>query len=437
MSALSSLQTAQPGSTAELQLLDQAHLVHPHQVIGQPAPPIVLVRGEGALVWDSDGNEYVDGTCGLWQCAVGHGRAELVQAATEQMGRLEFYASFWDLSNEPAIRLGARLAQLAGDGLDHVHFTSGGSEGNAVAIKLARLAWDRAGMPDRDVILSRRGAYHGSGAGASLAATGLPPLHEGFGPLPEGFVHLSTPHAGRGAEGGDVDALVQELEDTIARIGAERIAAFIGEPIMGVAGVVLPPEGYWPRVEAVLRRHGILLIFDEVITAFGRLGHWFAAERFDVRPDMIVTAKAITSGYVPFGAVLIGERPMELLDGQLLRHGFTYNAHPVGAAVAMANLDVIEREGLLERVRETGAYLGAQLQELAAHDAVAEVRGEGLMWAIELVEGDAVALAATIRSRGAIVRGMVQSMTVSPPFTIERSQVDRLVDTVAGAVGAR
>jgi len=422
-------------STAELQKLDRAHLVHPHQVIGHPVDPIVMVRGEGSLLWDSDGREYIDGTCGLWQCAVGHGRQELVRAASEQMGELSFYSSFWDYSNKPAIELGARLAALTGDRLGHVHFTSGGSEGNEVAVKLARLGWERAGSPDRDVILSRQGAYHGSGSGASLAATGIPPLREGFGPIAPGFEYLRRPQAGD-PESGDVDVLVADLEAAIERIGAEKIAAFIGEPIMGVSGVIVPPEGYWPRVQEVLRRHDILLIFDEVITAFGRLGHWFAAERFDVEPDMIVTAKAITSGYFPFGAVLIGDRPMELLDGQLLRHGFTYNAHPVGAAVATANLDLIESEGLLDRVTETGARLGELLHDLGQLDAVAEVRGEGLMWALELVDGDAVALATEVRERGAIVRGMERRITLSPPFTIAPLEIERLIEAIAGAIDA-
>jgi len=422
-------------STAELQRLDRAHLVHPHQVIGHPLDPIVMTRGKGALLWDSDGREYIDGTCGLWQCAVGHGRQELVRAASEQMGELAFYSSFWDYSNKPAIELGARLAALTGDRLGHVHFTSGGSEGNEVAVKLARLAWERAGSPERDVILSRHGAYHGSGAGASLAATGIPPLREGFGPIAPGFEYLRRPQAGD-PENGDLDLLVADLEAAIERIGAEKIAAFIGEPIMGVSGVIVPPEGYWPRVQEVLRRHDILLIFDEVITAFGRLGHWFAAERFDVEPDMIVTAKAITSGYFPFGAVLIGDRPMELLDGQLLRHGFTYNAHPVGAAVATANLDLIESEGLLDRVTETGARLGELLHDLAQFDAVAEVRGEGLMWALELVDGDAVALATEVRERGAIVRGMERRITLSPPFTIAPLEIERLIEAIAGAIDA-
>src|SRR5205085_6354799 len=306
---------------------------------GHPAEAVVVARAQGSSIWDTDGREYLDATCGLWQCAIGHGREEIARVASDQIGKAEFYASFWDYANEPSIVLATRLAELAGDGLEHIHFTSGGSEGNAIAIKLARLAWYHAGEPQRDIILSRQSAYHGSGAGASLSATGIPPLKEGFGPLMDGFVHLSKPHAGRV----ETDALVDELVETINRLGPERIAAFIGEPIMGVAGVIPPPEDYWPRIEAVLREHGILLIFDEVVTAFGRLGHWFAFERFGVSPDFVITAKAITSGYFPFGAVFIGDKPMQLLDGRLLRHGFTYNGHPVGAAVALENLAIIER----------------------------------------------------------------------------------------------
>ena len=421
------------GATDELRSLDQAHIVHPHQVVGHPAPPVIITRGQGCRLWDTDGNEYLDATCGLWQCAVGHGRQELVRAAANQMQELEFYASFWDFSNEPAARLAGRLSELAGPGLTRVHFTTGGSEGNALAVKLARLAWNNAGQPDRQVILSRYGAYHGSGGGPSLAATGIEPLKQGFGPLPEGYVHLTTPHA-RKLGPDATDFLIDELERTIDRLGPTNIAAFIGEPIMGVGGVITPPDGYWPRVAEVLTRHDILLIFDEVITAFGRLGHWFAFERYGVRPDLVVTAKAMTSGYFPFGAVFIGDRPMELLDGCLLRHGLTYNAHPVGAAVALENLDIIEREHLIDRVRAMGDHLGGRLRELETSDAVVEVRGEGLMWGVEFADIDAVALARTLRDRGVIVRGLENRIVLSPPFVIDVDDINRVVDEIATAV---
>ena len=405
--------------------LDAAHVIHPHAVVGSPAPPVVWARGKGALLWDIDGKEYVDGTCGLWQCAVGHGREELGRVAAEQMSKLEFYASFWNFANEPSIRLAARLAELSPTGLDHIFFTNGGSEGIETALKLVRLAWDADGHSDRDLILSRKSAYHGVGS-ASLAATGLAPLKEGFDPLPPGFVHLSTPTLRS-----DVDELVGELEQTIAELGAERIAAFVGEPVMGVGGMILPPDGYWPRVQEVLRRHGILLILDEVVTGYGRTGYWFAAQRFGLDPDVIVTAKAITSGYVPMGAVFVHDRVVEMLDGTAFRHGFTYNGHPVGAAVGLANLEIIEREGLVERAGETGSYMLDRLQPAAQLAGVLEVRGVGLMLAVDLEEGlDAAPVAARALERGVVVRAAGATLVMSPPFVIEPEQADRVVDTL-------
>ena len=410
--------------------LDAAHLIHPHAVVGSPAPPVVWARGKGALLWDADGREYVDGTCGLWQCAVGHGREELARVAADQMAELEFYASFWNFANEPSIRLAARLAELSPPGLDRVFFTNGGSEGIETALKLVRLAWESAGQPDRDLILSRKAAYHGVGS-ASLAATGIPPLKEGFDPLPPGFVHLSTPTLRS-----DVDVLVAELEQTIAEHGPERIAAFVGEPVMGVGGMIPPPDGYWPRVQEVLRRNGILLILDEVVTGYGRTGYWFGAQRYQLDPDVIVTAKALTSGYVPMGAVLVHDRVTAMLDGTAFRHGFTYNGHPVGAAVALANLEIIERERLLERAVETGSRMLERLQPAADVAGVAEVRGVGLMLGVELEEGlDAAPVAAGALEHGVVVRASGQKIVMSPPLVIEPEQADRVVDTLLDELG--
>jgi PLP-dependent transaminase len=407
--------------------LDRAHIIHPHAVVGRPQEPIVWARGEGALLWDDEGKQYVDGTCGLWQCAVGHGRAELADVAAEQMRTLEFYASFWDFSNEPSIRLAAKLAELSPAGLDHVFFTNGGSEGIETAIKLVRLAWHAQGAPERTVILSRKAAYHGVGS-ASLAATGIPPLKEGFGPLPDGFVHLSTPTRASSA-----DELVAELERTIDEVGADRIAAMVGEPVMGVGGMIPPPEGYWPRVQEVLRAHGILLVLDEIVTAYGRTGYWFAAERYGLDADAIVTAKALTSGYVPMGAVLLHDRLVAMLDGTQLRHGFTYNGHPVGAAVALANLAIIEREGLLARAVEIGERMLAGLKPAEELDAVAEVRGVGAMLGIELAgDRDGAPVAAGARSRGVIVRASGQKIVLSPPLVIEHEQADTIVEVLLG-----
>jgi adenosylmethionine-8-amino-7-oxononanoate aminotransferase len=427
--------TTQEHTSEELATLDTAHIVHPHQIVGQPLEPVVIARASGSRLWDTAGKEYIDGTCGLWQCAVGHGRAELGDVAAKQTRELEFYASFWDYSNVPSIELAALLSSLTEDSLSHVHFTSGGSEGTSTAIKLARLAWEQAGAPTKDIILSRHGAYHGSDAGAALAATGLPDLREGFDPLPGGVEYLGTPSSGVG--GADTDELVAELEARIDALGADRVAAFIGEPVMGVGGVIVPPDDYWPRVQEVLRKNNILLVLDEVVTAFGRLGHWFAAELIGVVPDLLVTAKGITSGYFPFGAVLIGDRVMDLLDGVMLRHGLTYNGHPVGAAVALENISIIEREGLLDRARVLGTRLRDALAPLTNDPSVVEVRGIGMMAAVEFTEPIGPEVASGARERGAIVRGMHSRIIISPPLVITEEEVDELCATIVAEVERR
>jgi putrescine aminotransferase len=413
---------------SELQDLDLRHVVHPHAVVGQARPPVVFVRGEGALLWDADGNEYVDGTCGLWVCPVGHGRRELAEAASRQMESLEYYASFWDFSNEPSIRLAARLAEISPPGLDRVFYTNGGSEGTETAMKLARLAWDTQGKPERIVVLTRKLAYHGVSYG-SLGATGIPPLREGFGPLPAEFAFLTAPFPYRGTT---TDELVDELERTIAEIGSERIAALIGEPVIGVGGMVPPHDDYWPRVQEVLRRHDILFILDEVVTAFGRTGTWFAAEHWGgLAPDLVVTAKGLTSGYFPLGAVLLGTRVAGMLEGRAVRHGFTYNGHPTGCAVALENLRLIDEENLLARARELGEHLHRRLQELVELPAVGEARCFGLMAGLELLVEDAAELSDRIRAAGVIVRATGQKIVMSPPLVIEEDELDRIVDVLA------
>jgi PLP-dependent transaminase len=416
--------------STELAALDAAHVIHPHAIVGAPAPPVIWARGRGATLWDIDGKEYVDGTCGLWQCAVGHGREELARVAAEQMSTLEFYASFWNFANEPSIRLAARLAALSPPGLDRVFFTNGGSEGAETAIKLVRLAWHAQGQPERNIILSRKSAYHGVGS-ASLAATGIPPLKEGFGPLAPGFVHLSTPTVRT-----DAGELVDELRAAIDEHGADRIAAFIGEPVMGVGGMIPPPDGYWPQVQEVLREHGILLVLDEVVTAYGRTGHWFGAQKYGLDADVIFTAKALTSGYVPMGAVLVHDRVVQLLEGTQFRHGFTYNGHPVGAAVALANLEIIEREGLLDRAAQVGARMLERLKPVEELECVAEVRGVGLMLGVELAgDRDAAPVAAGALQQGVVVRASGQKIVMSPPFVIEDEQADRVIDVLVEELG--
>ncbi|TDB89255.1 aspartate aminotransferase family protein [Actinomadura sp. KC216] len=418
----------------ELAELDARTIIHPHSVIGAPAEPLILDRGEGAVVWDVHGRPYIDGTCGLWQCPVGHGRAELAQAAAEQMAKLEFYSSFGDYSNEPSIRLAERLLELAPPSMRRVFFTNGGSEGNETAIKLARLAHHHAGRPERFVILARTGGYHGMGGG-SLAATGIDRLRAGYGPLMPGIEFLAKPHALRGAD--VTDELIAELEERIERIGPDRIAAFVGEPVLGVGGMVPPPPDYWPRVQEVLRRHDILLVLDEVVTAFGRIGHWFGCERYGVEPDIIVTAKGLSSGYIPMGAVLAGQRVLDLADGASFLHGFTYNGHPVGAAVALANIGILEREGLLERAETLGRKLLDALKPLERLDHVLEVRGAGMMLGVELdPSADAAGVQAGARADGVIVRASGDTIVLSPPLVIDEPQLDTLARVLTKHVAA-
>jgi putrescine aminotransferase len=407
--------------------LDNRHVLHPHAVVGSPKPPVVFVEGRGARIRDEEGNWYIDGTCGLWVCPVGHGRRELAQAAARQMETLEYYASFWEFTNPPAIELAARLAELAPGDLNRAFFPTGGSEGNETAIKLARLAWHAQGHPERTVVIARKMGYHGVSYGA-LQATGIPPLREGFGPLPEDFVHVGVPYPLKGTT---TAGLVEELERTIEDVGPERVAAFIGEPVIGVGGMIPPHDDYWPAVTELLRRHGILFIADEVVTGFGRTGEWFGANHWGgLEPDLMVCAKGLTSGYFPLGAVLVSDGVTEMLDGVAFRHGFTYNGHPTGCAVALENLAIIEREELIARAARLGAHLLEGLQDLEALPTVVQARGFGLMAALELNVEDATELADRIRRAGVIVRATGQKLVMSPPLVISEEQVDTIVSVL-------
>jgi adenosylmethionine-8-amino-7-oxononanoate aminotransferase len=434
--------SARAGDGDDLHRWDREHLIHPQYVPEGDSRTRIMVRGEGVWLEDSDGRRYLDATGGLWCAQVGHGRPELAQAASKQMEKLEFFASFWDLSNEPSVRLARRLVELAPDNIGGVYFTVGGSESNEIAIMMARMYHSRNGQPDRNVILSRHGAYHGITYGARTA-TGLDSFHTEIGPLPAGFHYLTAPKPYRLENSTDV--CVEELERTIEDIGADRIAAMIGEPIMGMAGMVVPPDDYWPRMEAVLRKHGILLIFDEVVTAYGRTGTWFAAPQFGVTPDLISTAKGLTSGYLPLGAVLVSEAVRDVtLSKTGFVAGFTYTGHPTCCAVALRNLELITEEGLLDNARTTGAYLLKRFEELSDLPCVGEVRGKGLMLGIELVEDretkePAVKLADVLGEKftdeaGLIVRNVENHLIFSPPLIFTREECDKVADTVRSMI---
>lgn len=423
-------------NAADLTRLDRAHIIHPY-LPGSATERVVMTEGSGCRLTDSEGRGYLDATGGLWLAQVGHGRSDLADIAHEQMGKLEYFTSFWEFSNDRAIELAARLAELAPDPLNHVYFTSGGSEGNEAAIKMARYYHHRRGESSRTWILARSKAYHGIGYGGG-SATGFPLYHEGFAPMMPHVSHLTPPWPYRTElYGGQdpTDFLIRELEERIAEIGPQNIAAMIGEPIMGVGGMLVPPADYWPRVREVLDRHGILLVLDEVVTAYGRVGEWFAAQYFGVTPDIIVTAKGITSGYVPLGALLVGDHVAEVL---LRDHGFpmgyTYNGHPVATAVALANLDIIDREGLLARATGLGAFLHAELEtQLGDLAIVGEIRSVGMMLAVELVQDRATRTPLPLhpdrmphdvirRETGVIVRDSAHSLVLSPPLIMTETE---------------
>lgn len=433
-----------------LTAIDRRHLIHPY-LPDSTTERVVMVAGDGARITDAHGREYIDATGGLWLAQVGHGRTELADAARAQMARLEYFTSFWEFSNDQAIRLAERLVGIAPDPLDHVYFTSGGSEGNEAAIKMARYYHHRRGETGRTWVLGRERAYHGVAYGGG-SVSGFSLYHDGFGPMMPNVAHLTPPWPYRTElyDGADcTDFCIAELEATIERIGPENIAAFLGEPIMGVGGMIVPPDDYWPRVAEVLQRHGILLILDEVVTAYGRVGSWFGAEHFGVRPDIVVTAKGLTSGYLPLGAVLVSGEVAEVLGRD---HGFpmgyTYNGHPTACAVALANLDIIEREGLLDRATKVGDHLAGELRRtLADVDVVGEVRHVGMMLAVELVSDRATreplpgiqGIADAIRSeRGVIVRDAATALVLSPPLTLSTDDATTIAEAVAEVLrGAR
>lgn len=423
-------------SGTELEELDRQLLIHPHQR-GARTERCVIVRGAGCTVWDSRGNELLDAMGGAnWVAQVGHARPEIGQAAASQLAELEYFTGFDIYSNDKAIRLAQRLVELAPAGLDRVFFTSGGSEGVETAFKLARLFHHHRGQPDRTWLISRHFAYHGS-TYASGAATGFPGIGDGIGP---GLTHVekvSMAHPYRAADlyGGQpaTDFLIRELSDTIDRIGAGNIAAMIGEPVMGGAGVLVPPADYWPRVRELLARQGILLIADEVVTAFGRTGAWFDSEARGMAADIVVTAKGLTSGYAPLGAVLTRNDIAETVAGgdAFLFHGHTYAGHPLACAIALANLDLLEREQLIARSGTIGDWLRTSLAPVAELDRVGEVRVAGATAGIELVTDRrtrepllAGSVATELRLRHRVVtRDYGNNLVLAPPLVISQQQV--------------
>ncbi len=405
---------------------------HPFADMAQVATDeLVLDRGEGVWLWDEAGNRYLDSTAALWYCNVGHGRRELAEAAAAQMTRLAACSNFDRLANRRALDLAERIAHRAPMKDAVVFFTSGGSESVDTAAKMVRRYWAVTGKPERQTIVVREHAYHGmAGYGTSLA--GIPGNYTGWGDLLPGVVRVPAD---------DLAALQRVFEE-----GAGRVAAFFGEPVIGAGGVRPPVEGYWKAVAGLCRRFDVLLVVDEVVTGFGRLGEWFASTRYGIEPDLVTGAKGVTSGYVPLGVVICGARVQEPFwrgDAGLFRHGYTYSGHPTACAVGLRNLDILEGEKLVERVLALEPVLAREMTRLAGHPAVAEVRTAGLLAGIEL-RAERLAVAGTLdrvvkeaRLRGVLTRALVgKALQVSPPFVITEEQIRGPVDTLSAALDA-
>ena len=434
---------------------DLDHLLHPlnHPSAHQQAK--IWVEGRGAVISDVDGGEYIDGLSGLWCVNVGHGRAELAEAARQQMSTLAYCSSYAGSSNLPAIALAERLSGLVYPSINTFFFTSGGAEASESSFKTARFYWKAKGQPDKVKIISRMKGYHGVTL-AAMSATGLPAYWPQFEPRTTGFVQVAPPYCYRcelkQTPGHCPIDNAQDLEATILREGADTVAAFIAEPVMGAGGVIPPPAEYFPAVREVCDRHGVLFIADEVITGFGRTGKMFALGHWNVQPDIVSFAKGVTSGYVQLGGILIGKPLAEWLrnlpPSQPWMHAYTYSGHPVACAVALKNLEIIEREGLVARAAEMGARLIEGLRTLESLRSVGEVRGLGLMAGVELVADKATradypasakfgpSVLAAARERGVLLRNRGDVICMAPPLVVSEEQVDRIVQVLGDSIKA-
>ena len=424
----------------QLRRSDAAHHLHPFTDFAalSRAGTRLIVRGEGVYIFDHAGHKLLDGMSGLWNVNMGYGQQALINAAREQLETLPFYNSFFQCTTPPSIELASFLSEISG--LSHVFFTNSGSDANDTQLRLVKRYWQLQGKPDKRIVIALKNAYHGSTL-ASASLGGMTPMHrQGDLPLPD-IEHVDQPYHFGARTNESPQAFAQSLADQLdARIrthGAERVAAFIGEPVQGAGGVIIPPENYWPAIESVCRRHDVLLIADEVITGFGRLGNWFAFQRMGFSPDLVTFAKGVTSGYIPLGGVLVGQRIAETLtsDGGEFAHGFTNSGHPVACAVGIANLKLMQATEVLAHVREEAEpYLSQLMDQLAsAHKVVAEARLLGLMGALEIGTTDSPkSLGETCRDHatraGLVMRATGNTMLIAPPLVISKSELEELID---------
>jgi putrescine aminotransferase len=440
-------------TTAQWKAADSAHFLHPftdHKSLHKETSRIIT-RAEGLYIWDSEGVRLLDMMAGLWCTAVGYGRRELADAASAQMMQLPFYNAFFKTATPPAVALAERLCQLAGPGFEHVFYASSGSEAVDSILRLARHYWVLKGKPAKKQIISRKYAYHGSTlAGAS--AGGMSDMHRQGGDLPY-YSQIMAPywfgHRGNMDEAEFGLAAARALEQHIIELGADNVAAFIGEPIQGAGGVIIPPETYWPEIQRLCRQYDILLIADEVICGFGRTGQWFGSQTYGIQPDLMSLAKGLTSGYVPLSAVMVGDRVAETLieEGGEFHHGFTYSGHPVCCAVAMANLDIIENENLIAHATSQGAKIKAALETaLGDHPLVGQIRVKGLVGAIELVrdktsreffepdQGVGMICRNHCFGNNLVMRAVRDTMIFSPALTIGDAEIDEFISLATRAI---
>ncbi len=447
---------ASPGDT--LLATDQRHLIHPLHHPKEHAKAQIFVEGRGAMLRTSDGREYIDGLSALWNVNAGHGRKELAQAAAAQMEKLAYASAYTGFSNEPAIRLAEKLVGIGYDNMAAVYFTTGGAESNESAFKFARYHWKRMGKPDKVKIISRRYGYHGVTM-AAMSATSLPGYAKMFGPLVPNFLQVAPPYPYRWPGNGDAGiGAADAVEEMIQAEGADTVAAVIAEPVMGAGGVIVPPATYFPRLREICDRHNVLLIADEVITGFGRTGRWFALGHWGVQPDLMSFAKGVTSGYLPLGGVMVSKRIHEVIEDapmpERFMHAATYSGHPACCAVGLANVELIEREGLVERAAVMGKRLQDGLQTLHSLPAVGDVRGLGMLGAVELVEDKAsrkpaaglgAKVVAEAMQRGLIMRqrgasdgppASGDSLCLAPPLMTPEDTLDRIVQIVGESIEA-
>jgi putrescine---pyruvate transaminase len=436
--------------TAALRAKDAAHHLHPfsdNKALGQTGTR-VIVRGQGVHIWDSEGHEIIDGMSGLWCVNIGYGRKELIDAATQQMSELPFYNAFFKTTTVPAAELAELIASVAPAHMQHVFFSSSGSESNDTVVRMVRRYWDLLGQPQRKVIISRKNAYHGSTmAGASLG--GMEGMHaQGDLPLPN-ITHIEQPYfLQHGLPGETEEAFGLRaalwLEEKIKEVGADKVAAFIGEPVQGAGGVIIPPANYWHEIARICDKYGILLAQDEVICGFGRLGYWFGCQHphIGTKPDIITFAKGVTSGYIPLGGVLVGERLARVLleQGGEFNHGYTYSGHPVACAVALANIKTLIKENIVQQVREhTAPYLAAQFATLSDHPLVGNAQSLGMMAGLVLYKNKAskqlfaeeIGVGYMCREHcfknGVVMRAVGERMIIAPPLVITRSEIDEMI----------